>query len=124
MEGSTSPHPRKPSKEPRAVWSRRFGRTGRKSLLPRARFRMFGYLRPVSSAGGLGSVGGRNAARDHVDEILEVPCGPALEGAVAVALVGGHHRVSVVPVEAGLGVEPEEATGALGDLGEDLGVRL
>ena len=40
------------------------------------------------------------------------------------ALVGGHHRVAVVPVEARLGVEPEGAPGALGDLGEDLGVRL
>ena len=49
---------------------------------------------------------------------------PALEGAVAVALVGGHHRVAVVPVELRLGVEPEQPAGALGDLGEDLGVRL
>ena len=65
-----------------------------------------------------------DAAGDDVDEVLQVPGGPALEGAVAVALVGGHHRVAVVPVELRLGVEPEEAAGALGDLGEDLGVGL
>ena len=46
------------------------------------------------------------------------------KAAVAVALVGGHHRVAVVPVQARLGVEPEGAPGALGDPGEDLGVRL
>jgi hypothetical protein len=51
--------------------------------------------------------------------------GPALEDAVAVALVGGHHRVAVVPVEARLGVQPERAAGACSaDRGEDLGVRL
>src|ERR1041384_6817717 len=59
------------------------------------------------------SVVSRNAAGYHVYEVLQVAGGPALEGAVAVALVGGHHRVAVVPVELRLGVEPEEAAGAL-----------
>src|ERR1700754_3239631 len=70
------------------------------------------------------SFGGGDAAGDDVDEVLQVAGRPALEGAVAVALVGGHHRVAVVPVELRLRVEPEEPAGALGDLGEDLGVRL
>ncbi len=50
------------------------------------------------------SGGRRHAAGDDVDEVLQVPGGPALEGAVAVALVGGHHRVAVVPVERGSGL--------------------
>ena len=66
----------------------------------------------------------RRPAGDDVDEVLQVPGRPALEGAVAVALVGGHHRVAVVPVELRLRVEPEQAPGPFGDLGEDLGVGL
>ena len=37
--------------------------------------------------------------RDDVHELLEVARGPALERRRAVPLVGGHHRVAVVPVE-------------------------
>ena len=59
---------------------------------------------PVSSLVARG-----HPAGDDVDEVLQVPGRPALEGAVAVALVGRHHRVAVVPVELRLGIEPEEA---------------
>src|SRR6476659_6717369 len=64
------------------------------------------------------------AAGDHVHEGLEMAGGPALEGGGAVALIGGHHRVAVVPVQARLRVEPEGPPGALADAGEDLGMRL
>src|SRR5215210_4715576 len=63
---------------------------------------------------------GGGAAGDDVHELLQVLGRPAFEGAVAVALVGRHHRVTVVPVELRLGVEPEQPAGALGDAGEDL----
>src|SRR5687768_14291352 len=64
------------------------------------------------------------AARDDVHELLQVLGGPALESRGAVLLVSGHDRVAVVPVELRLGVEPERPAGSVGDLGEDLGVRL
>src|SRR5680860_611854 len=83
-----------------------------------------GLTAVTDAAAEAASVRRGDAAGDHVDEVLQVAGGPALEGAVAVALVGGHHRVAVVPVEPRLGVEPEEAAGPLRHLGEDLGVRL
>ena len=55
----------------------------------------------------------RTLAGERVHEALELLGGPALEDAVAVGLVGGHHRVAVVPVQARLGVDPERAAGAL-----------
>src|SRR6202012_3694980 len=70
------------------------------------------------------SFGGRGGPRDDVDEVLQVAGGPALEGAVAIAFVGAHHGVAVVPVELRLGVQPEQPAGTLGDPGEYLGVRL
>src|ERR1700759_76849 len=73
---------------------------------------------------GRRSLGRRRRARDDVDEVLQVARRPALEGAVAIAFVGGHHRVAVVPVELRLRVQPEEAPGPLGDAGEDVGVWL
>src|SRR4051794_13712497 len=63
-------------------------------------------------------------ARDHVDEVFEMLGRPTLEHGGAVRLVRGHHRVAVVPVELRLGVEPEGAAGAVGDLGERRGVWL
>src|SRR5262245_45388019 len=63
-------------------------------------------------------------AGDHVDEVLEVLRGPALEGPVAIGLVGRHHRVAVVPVELRLRIEPEGAAGVLGDPPEGGGVWL
>src|SRR5205085_12304910 len=66
--------------------------------------------------------GGASAAGDHVHELLQVLGGPAFEGAVAVGLVCGHHRVAVVPVQARLGIEPEGPARALGDRAEGAGV--
>src|ERR1700751_4840642 len=77
---------------------------------PNAQIRAFRHSCAHGEKGG-GLVASRYAAGDHVDEVLQVPGPPALEGAVAVALVGGHNRVAVVPVEARLGVEPEEPAG-------------
>ena len=65
----------------------------------------------------------RNRARQRLDEVLELLGGPALEG-LAVLLVGGDHRVAVVPVQPRLGVQPERAPGLGGDLGEDVGARV
>src|SRR5680860_773263 len=83
-----------------------------------------GLTAVTDAAAEAASVRRGDAAGYDVDEVLQVAGGPALEGAVAVALVGGHYRVAVVPVEPRLGVEPEEAAGPLRHLGEDLGVRL
>src|SRR5207302_9279967 len=63
-------------------------------------------------------------ARDHVYELLELLGRPALEDSVAVRLVGGHHRIAVIPVQAGLGIEPEHAAGELRDTPEHGRVRL
>src|SRR6185436_9562215 len=62
--------------------------------------------------------------RDHVHELLELLRGPAFEHAVAVGLVGLHHRVAVVPVQTRLGIEPEGAPGAVRDVPENARMRL
>src|SRR5437016_14115001 len=79
---------------------------------------------PAGTATVSGLLGQGRAARDHVHEALEVAGGPALERRGAVALVGGHHGVAVVPVQARLRIEPKSAPGALADAPEDLGVGL
>ena len=66
----------------------------------------------------------RPEVRQRVHEALELLGRPTLEHAVAVRLVGGHHRVAVVPVELGLRVEPEGSPGVLGDRAEGGGMRL
>src|SRR3954466_16175608 len=60
--------------------------------------------------------------RQRLDEVLELAGRPALEG-LAPRLVGGDHRIAVVPVQPRLGVEPERPPGLLGDRGEDVGAR-
>src|SRR5436190_3176424 len=62
-------------------------------------------------------------ARQRLDELLELAGRPALEG-LAPGLVGGGHRVAVIPVQARLGVEPERPPRLLGDRGEDVGARV
>src|SRR6185503_13878312 len=64
----------------------------------------------------------RSGPGDDVDEVLEVLGRPAFERLGRVRLVGGHHRVAVVPVEARLRVQPEGPAGALGEAGEGGGV--
>src|SRR5947208_13387397 len=44
--------------------------------------------------------------RQRLDELLELIRGPALEG-LAERLIGGDHRVAVVPVQPRLGIQPE-----------------
>src|SRR3954454_21503819 len=66
-------------------------------------------------------VGDRPGQR--LDEVLELAGRPALEG-LAPRLVGGDHRVAVVPVQARLGGQPERAARPLGDGGEDVGARV
>src|SRR3954454_3242545 len=61
--------------------------------------------------------------RQRLDEVLELAGRPALEG-LAPRLVGGDHRVAVVPVQARLGVEPERPARLRGDLREDIGARI
>src|SRR4051812_42221548 len=61
--------------------------------------------------------------RKRLDELLELPRRPALEG-LAPRLVGGDHRIAVVPVQARLGIEPERAAGLLGDQSEQVRARI
>src|SRR3954471_24928474 len=61
--------------------------------------------------------------RQRLDEVLELAGRPALEG-LAPRLVGGDHRVAVVPVQARLGVEPERAARLLGDQSEQVRARV
>ena len=61
------------------------------------------------------ALGGDDGPRQRAHEVLELRGRPALERR-AVLLVGGDHRVAVVPVQARLGVQPERAPGARGDL--------
>src|SRR3954452_18732104 len=65
----------------------------------------------------------RDRPRQRLDELLELAGRPALEG-LAPRLVGGDHRVAVVPVQARLGVEPERAAGLLGDQSEQVRARV
>src|SRR6202035_5768102 len=69
------------------------------------------------------AAGAHNRAREGLDEVLQLGGRPALKGG-AVLLVGGDHRVAVVPIQARLGVQPEGAPGPRGHLAEQVGARV
>src|SRR5665648_359458 len=60
---------------------------------------------------------------ERLHEILELGGGPALERG-APLLIGGDHRVAVVPVETRLGVQPERAARSHRYLPEQVGARV
>src|SRR6185437_5445063 len=69
-----------------------------------------------------GPLGRLHRLGQRLDEILELIGAPALERG-AVLGVGGDHRVAVVPVELGLGVQPERAPRLGGDRREHVVAR-